>query len=248
MKIAAITRVRNESHIINDVLDHVSDLPGVHGIYVYDDCSTDSTANIAQHHPAVVQVIRGTTWASDPDGRNLAEGNLRTAALRAAQKDNPEWIYCFDADEFADFEGIDFSADAYRLRLFDFYITPEDVHKAYEERQWMGPEYRDILMLFRNQNNINFYQREPTIPGHYRVAQGGWVKHYGKAISVEDFEKTCDYYINYRGGSKLPQFTEKWRKRKGKAIHTQSDFGRPLITWGERIEKGLPLSHAQAWD
>jgi glycosyltransferase involved in cell wall biosynthesis len=237
MKISGITRVRDEEHIIKDTINHVKSL-GVSNIYVYDDCSTDNTPDICESLGC--KVVRGTEWASDPHGRNQAEGNLRTVAYKEALKDNPDWVYCFDADEFADFDGIDWKADAYKLRLFDFYITEEDKHLSYKDRQWMGEEYRDILMLFRASPLIKFFQRQPRIPEYYNVVQGGWVKHYGKAVSIEEWEKTCDYYINNRGGSLLPQFTDKWSERKGKAIHTQSDFGNKLIKWEDRYN-GVPM-------
>lgn len=240
MKIIGISRVRNEEHIILDVLNHVSKL--VDQIVIYDDCSTDKTPEICEAHPSVVKVIRGTRWGTTPEERNSAEGDLRTAALKEAGLYDPDWIYCFDADEFADFEGIDFTKDAYKLRLFDYYITPEDVDKNYKDRKYLGPEYRDILMLFRYNSQIVFYQREPTIPGSYKIGIDGYVKHYGKAISVEEWEQTCDYYINHRGGNLLTKFTQKWRGRKGKAIHTISDFGAALIVWEDRKTKGFLLN------
>ena len=42
MKIVGITRIRNEEHIIKQVLEHVSQF--VDGILVYDDCSTDQNS------------------------------------------------------------------------------------------------------------------------------------------------------------------------------------------------------------
>ena len=74
----------------------------------------------------------------------------------------------------------------------------------------------------------------------YVVKRAGEVKHYGKAISVEEWEKTCQYYINNRH----PQGkfgVDKWKSRVGKAVHTVSDFGNLLITWEERKEKGFKL-------
>ena len=235
MKIAGITRIRNESEIIQNTLDHVAKL--VDDIFVYDDCSTDNTVNICKAHSAVHTVLCGTSWASDPVGRKNAEGNLRTQILLEAQKYDYDWIYYFDADEYADFDGIDFTANAYKLRLFDFYITPEDVNKKYYERQWMGREYRDILMLFRNVPNTKFGERIPILSfASKTIVCAGYVKHYGKAISIEEWERTCDYYINHRGGDLLPEYTNKWIERKGKAVHTKSDFGNKLIKWEQRFE------------
>ena len=63
-----------------------------------------------------------------------------------AQAAGADWILCFDADEryevprefnFANW-------DALRMKLFDFYITPEDADKPYTARRWCGPEFRAI--------------------------------------------------------------------------------------------------------
>lgn len=239
MKIIGITRIRNEENIIKNTLDHVGKL--VDSIYIYDDCSTDKTIEICKKHPKVKKVIEGKEWKAGAFERNKAEGDLRQIVYEEALKENPDYIYYFDADEYADFKGINFTADAYRLRLFDFYITEEDKDKNYLERKYCGPEYRDILMLFKPQKNIRFFQREPSkVKGIIKNA--GYVKHYGKAISIEEWEKTCDYYINERWNEpRFLKFKNKWENRKGKAIHTKSDFNHELITWDERKEKGFKL-------
>lgn len=235
--INAITRIRNEAHIIKDTLDHVGSM--VDGIYVIDDFSEDETVEICKAHPKVKLVIEKTSWDPTPDGRRNAEATLRTQIYQACLHNNPDWVYYFDADEFASFDGIDWTADAYRLRLWDYYITEEDKNLTWKERQWIGPEYRDILMLFRPQPHYVFTEREPDLH-NINIQTAGEVKHYGKAISIEEWEKTCDYYINHRGGDKYPKFTEKWQARKGKAVHNLSDFGAHLIKWEDR-HKGFKL-------
>lgn len=237
MKLAAIARIRNVETLIPYTLAHVSKFADE--IYLYDDCSTDHTVDICRSFPKVKIIIQGEGWASDPRGRNEAEG-LRQLPYEMALKNGADWVYCFDADEFADFEGIDFTADAYRMKLFDFYITPEDTRLSWRDRKWMGREYREILMLFKAHHRITFHQRQPTgVSG--RVETAGWVKHYGKAISIRDWDRRCDYYVKHRGGSYLPKFRDRWRERKGKAVHTVSDFGTELITWRDRKTKGILL-------
>lgn len=231
-----ITRVRNESHIIWDTLNHVSQF--VDGIIVLDDSSQDNTVDIANFHPHVIRVIENKIWEPDPKIRRQLEGIQRQQVYNAALQYDPEWIYYFDADEFADFEGIDFTADAYKMRLWDFYITPEDKDEDYKSRVWIGPEYRDILMLWKVKPGIFFTSRVPKIPSPKKIVTAGSVKHYGKAISVQEWEDTCKYYmhhLNERGIKK------KWTNRVGKAIHTLSDFGNPLIHWVKRKELGFPL-------
>jgi len=60
-----------------------------------------------------------------------------------------------------------------------------------------------------------------------------FVKHFGKCLSVEHWEETCDYYMNGFPAS----FRQRWETRKGKAIHTHSDFGRRLYTWEELMSR-----------
>jgi len=235
----AFTRVRNEERILQDTLDHVATFAG--GIVVYDDCSTDSTSEIARAHPAVLAVIDGEFW--DPVRFN-AERDTRQAALMKAREFDPEWLFCFDADErfvFPEDWGWT-KRNGLRMRLFDAYITPEDEYLPYTERRWFGPEYRDILMAYRNLSNLNFTrpdQREMILRD--KVVQGGWVKHYGKAESIEQWEETCEYYSTH-----FPEpYRSKWEARKGKAVKhdMKSDFGAPLMLWEERQEKGYRLTH-----
>ena len=47
---------------------------------------------------------------------------------------------------------------------------------------------------------------------------GGTVKHFGKGISVEHWEETCDYYINHLN-ERMPNgedISTKWKKRMDK--------------------------------
>jgi len=241
MKIVGITRVRNEEHIIADTLNKVGEF--VDSIYVYDDCSTDSTVAICQSHPKVVKVIRGQKWADNANDRNECEGSLRQIIYKEALKENPDWIYYFDADEIPDFSGIDFKADAYKLRLFDYYMTPNDKNKHWSQRKKIGQEYREILMLFRPHPDIIFYQREPNIPDHFIVENAGFVKHYGKAISTDEWEKTCDYYVGVRWNKpEYRSLQQKWIDRIGKSIHEKSDFGNDLINWNEKEKCGIVLT------
>ena len=64
------------------------------------------------------------------------------------------------------------------------------------------------------------------------VVTGLHCQHYGKALSVEHWEETCDYYIRH---FPFDTYGRKWRDRKGQAIHTQSDFMRPLYEWGDTL-------------
>jgi len=222
--ITGITRVRNESLILEDTLRHY--LGFLDSVILYDDDSTDATADIAASFDRV-QVIRGDKWRLD---RTAEETRHRALLLDKCQTD---WIFCFDADERLEGGLPDLTADAYRFALFDGYMTAEYAEPytggklAQLPRMW-GPERRDILMLFRKSKAryVGLDKREPNVSGRVALAKAR-VRHYGKCLSVEHWEETCDYYAQH-----FPEpYKSKWAARKGKAIHRLSDFGKPLMGW-----------------
>jgi len=242
-KIFGLTKIRNEETIIQDTLDHWGEIC-TGGIYVYDDASTDRTVEICQDHSTVKNIYISKEWERD---RSLAESEHRQKALDMAQKEAVpgDWFVYFDADERLFLKENVLSelnvgnADAVACRLYDVYITPEDVDKNYLEREYIGPEYRTIIFFFRNGINARFDlpdHRMPHLPQNAKVKTAGIIKHYGKGISVEQWESTCDYYIEHR-----KMFAEKWKARKGKAIKKdyKSDFGKPLIKFDSLLSGGI---------
>lgn len=216
-----ITKVRNESHIIEETLKHF--LQWCDEIIVLDDISTDNTVEICESIPNV-RVIKNTEYIQD---RPLAELTLRKRLLAEV---NTEWCIYFDADERIDWDFSDTDHDAVRMKLFDFHITPEDIDKKYSDREWVDPTPREIIMAFRTAKASYNYrdQREPTIDGS--VLNAGCVRHYGKAISVEHWENKCDYYASWE-----EPYKTKWINRKGKAVKEdyRSDFGEPLVKYAD---------------
>ena len=72
----------------------------------------------------------------------------------------------------------------------------------------------------------------PLWSGRFTAAPDAEVFAYGKSLSIEHWEETCDYYIKH---FPFDTYGRKWTERKGKAIHTESDFGRQLYEWGETL-------------
>jgi glycosyltransferase involved in cell wall biosynthesis len=243
--LVAMTRVRNEALILPDTLDYLANQ--VDAIVAYDDASTDDSVDILRRHPKVALIVANQSWEEDIDARKRAEGRHRGLLLDMARAQLPhQWMFCFDPDErvtgnvrsFVD--GLDADdCDAVRVSLFDAYITPEDREPYRPERpllhfrRFYGPEQRDILMLWRNRPEIGFAEGDGRTPrGMSRVKTDLYCQHYGKSLSVEHWEETCDYYIRH---FPYETYGKKWSARKGQAIHTKSDFERPLYAWGETL-------------
>lgn len=237
MSIIGLTRIRNESRIILDTLNHMSEF--CDDIVVYDDASTDDTVKICKSHPKVIEVVESKDWNLN---RAQAEYQNRQILLEAGQRhaNQNDWFVYMDADERIDFEFEHLDRyDAIRMKLFDVYITPSDAESHYTERNMIGPEYREIIMAFKNKPGIKYHmldQREVTLTSDAKILCGGYVKHFGKGISIEQWEETCEYYAK-----SFPMYSDKWNLRRGRAVHTTSDFGNALIHWDKRDE-GFPLT------
>ncbi len=243
--LVAMTRIRNEALILPDALDYLA--KHVDAILAYDDASTDTTVEILRAHPKVALIVANQSWEEDVAARKLAEGRHRGLLLQMARQELPhDWMLCFDPDErvTGDLRGFvkGLSADdcdAVRVQLFDAYLTQDD-HAPYtpdrallDFRRFYGPEQRDILMLWRNRPEIGFAEGDGRTPrGMAQVKTDLYCQHYGKSLSVAHWEETCDYYIRH---FPFDTYGKKWTERKGQAIHTESDFNRPLYEWGETL-------------
>lgn len=238
--IIGMIRLRNEGDILQDTLDHLATI--VDGVLVYDDSSTDDSVAIALAHPAVFEVIVNRRWRSRH--RIWEETANRRILYRRALRHQPAWVFYSDADErfVGDIGGFLRSpeadgVDGVRVALFDAYLTPEDSepvqrgHALLDLRKAFGPERRNILMAWRPTARVDYRRpdsREPEGVGE-RVVTRFACQHYGKAISVEQWEATCEYYLTH-----FPEiYRARWEARRGRAIHHVSDFGRPLHSWSE---------------
>jgi hypothetical protein len=242
--LVGITRIRNEALILSDTLDYVG--KHVDAIVAYDDASTDGTLEILSGHPSVALIIANRLWEADIEARRTAEGRHRGLLLQTAREQLLfDWMFCFDADERIAgdvrgfIEGAPSNYDGVRVQLFDAYMTPDD-HEPYQAnrellgfRRFFGPERRDILMFWRNRPEVIFARHHGREPGGVeRVGTGLYCQHYGKSLSVDHWEETCEYYMRH---FPFDTYGRKWRDRKGRAIHTQSDFMRPLYEWGDTL-------------
>jgi hypothetical protein len=195
----------------------------------------------------VALIVANQAWEKDVAARKLAEGRHRGLLLDMARAELPhDWMFCFDPDERVTGNLPSFVAspeadasDAVRVQLFDAYMTPEDCAPYAPDlpllhfRKFYGPEQRDILMLWRNRPEIHFAEGHGRTPGGMeRVKIDLHCQHYGKSLSVDHWEETCDYYIRH---FPFETYGKKWTERKGQAIHTESDFKRPLYEWGEEL-------------
>lgn len=242
--LVVLLRVRNEEIILKDTLDHLAGFADL--ICAYDDASTDETFQILMNHPKVAIVIKNYTWLSSIEERLESETRHRGLLLKVARSHfNFEWCMCCDADErfvggirdFVMSSNTLESPKAVRISLFDAYMTDGDDAPIPKEgkllnfRKYFGPERRDILMLWRNSESVKFVgldAREPAVNSE-NIKTLFYCQHYGKSLSYVHWEDTCEYYAKY---FPWDTYGKKWHDRRGKALHTQSDFGRQLYKWG----------------
>jgi glycosyltransferase involved in cell wall biosynthesis len=241
-----LVRERNEALILRDTLDHLARL--VDGIVLYDDASDDDSVAIARTHPKVLGIIVNKKWRND---RAKEETRNRSVLLEWARRYKPEWFLYCDADERFEGDMRQFllspdseNVDGIRISLFDAYMTEDDQTpyrkgEMYNLRQHFGPERRDILMIWRNRPAVHYGgvdAREPRGVPESRVVTRFYCQHYGKALSQEQWEETCEYYRQH-----FPAYSEKWAARRGKAIHTVSDFGNDLYDWNTVKQRGIRI-------
>jgi glycosyltransferase involved in cell wall biosynthesis len=238
-----MTRVRNEASILGDTLDFVG--RHVDAIIAYDDASTDRTLELLRRHPKVALILANGAWEAEVNARRTVEHRHRQLLLQYAWEQlRFNWMFCFDADEriTGDLRGFASGprasgCDGVSIQLFDAYMTPDDWAPYQPDRELLnfrrfyGPEQRDILMLWRNRPEVFFAEGHERQPGGVgRLRTDLYCQHYGKSLSIEHWEETCDYYIKH---FPFETYGRKWLARKGQAIHTQSDFMRPLYEWGD---------------
>jgi len=235
MKIAVVCRVYNESSMIHDFLDHYRRI-ATGGFYFYDDGSTDGTVSILENESNVKHVIKGKRLpiVESHDQQNPQRKQIMDVALNDLTEN--DYILLLDADEFIEFTVLPFEItnDLVHFHLFDSYITEKDKDDPWQSREMFGPELRDIAFMVR----VGAYKtiindRTILIKTHQPINFGGFVRHVGKSISVEYWENKCKHYST----SNMPRiYRDKWELRKGKAIHTLSDFNRPLYKWDDLIK------------
>jgi len=242
IKLTLLSRMRNEALLLPDFLKHID--PFIDEAFFFDDCSEDNTVEILRAYPKTKEVLRNYFHNPDQSFVQTAQRKMLLENYRNS-KDSGGWFILIEPDERINFnfdmlEEYDRqNIDMVYFRLFDAYITPED-QKPYEGeklwnfRKYFGPEYRNIGFLFRK--NAAFYDvattncRQPYVNGKTTV--DGLAQHYGKSLSIKQWEDNCDYYTR-----SVPALAEKWSARRGKAIHEVSDFNRPLYTWKQIISK-----------
>jgi len=233
--LVGLTRVRNESLIIADTVRHL--LSYCEHVILYDDFSTDNTLEIAESAGGNrITIICGNEWRLE---RTVEETRHRGILLDAAKQMGADWCLYLDADERLIGDLPHLTGDGYRFRLFDGYLTPERQQEytsgdLAELKRKFGPEFRTILMLFRadSARYQGLDRREPLVDGEVLLAEAT-IKHYGKCLSVGHWQETCQYYAEY-----FPEpYKSKWQERKGKALHTVSDFGRELYPWHELMKQ-----------
>lgn len=239
--IALAIRVRDEWDLVHGLLLQLKD--AVHEVWILDDASTTwPPSNITGFDGLPTYVFRAAMWSGE--GGSFGEGAQRDKLLQMMKRDSRcEWVLQLDADErIANPAGLlaltRQDKDAWVMPLVDYYITPGDADlvdrcSPQEVRHAFGPEVRWTLVLFRLQSWTFVSRGDVREPQGFRRARIGRstivIEHYGKSISVEDWDRKARFYIEH-----YPAYREKWKDRLGKAVHeSRSDFGHVLRHRGD---------------
>ena len=85
-------------------------------------------------------------------------------------------------------------------------------------------------MLWRNRPRSFSPKATGDVPAAWTASRSrSHCQHYGKALSVDHWEETCDYYIRH---FPFETYGKKWTERKGQAIHVQVRFQAPALCMG----------------
>jgi len=243
--ITILSRLRNEKLLLPDFLNHIDKFGDE--FFFYDDCSTDNSVDIIENHPKTKKVICNHFHSNNQSFVQTAQRKLLLDYARKHSKNR--WFLLIEPDERIefDFKKLDkYNKDGVNgifLRLFDAYLTEQD-KKSYRGgqlknlREYFGPEFREIGFLFRRDKASYDLKipgvRQPNITG--KTVTDGICWHYGKCLSIKQWEDKCKYYIK-----SMPSLKNRWEARRGKAIHELSDFNHKLLTW-RQIKDRLKLN------
>ena len=244
--LTVMLRIRNEELIIEDTLNHLSSFADI--ICIYDDCSTDNTLLLIKKHPKVALIVENKVWQPNPSDRVKCETLHRSLLLKTIKYNiHTNWIMCCDADEryIGDIRSFLLSEDSknidgIRVQLYDAYMTLDDCNSYLSGpllnfRKYFGPEFRNILMIWKNIDKVEYIgldKREPNLTQPNNIIIKFLCQHYGKSLSIEHWEDTCDYYANH---FPFELYGKKWLHRKGKGIHSKSDFNNILYEWNDLL-------------
>lgn len=225
--VRGMVSVRDESWIIEDTLDSWP----CDEVYLY----MDAPPEFHIDHPKIKECVLSTLY--DPD-RQRAEWYKRQLLFNSLSRfcENNDWICLFDADEHLDHFRpeilTDLSIACIHCISWDFYITPEDEDKPYQERDWVSPKFRRLPFFIRWDPRLTWHRPNQHNPDRDKTMGEtvihGSVKHWGPGYSVENYERKRDYYVR-----EWPIYKERWEGREAVKRDYKDDFGRPLIRYSE---------------
>lgn len=240
--IALLVRIRNEWELLRGLVESLAGV--IDEVWVFDDHSdVPMPRDLMAGLP--LTVLRAREWSLASDTGPVAEGRQRDRLLQEAKRASRcAWALQLDADERlsdpAALRQLAASAetDGWVLPLVDFYITPadaalSDARHPERVRSLFGPETRWTLAMFRLLPPLYVSRgdvREPQglAASRVRRAPAPVIEHFGKSISVEEWERKVDHYVD-----RYPAYRDKWEARRGRAVHDGvSDFGAPLLRRG----------------
>jgi hypothetical protein len=228
--LVGLLRMRNEALILADTLNHLSEFCDY--IYIYDDASNDTSPEIYKNCKHVTDWIRNEFWHPN---QSRIQGHQRANLYDYAKFKHPDSNFIYvDADERFDINWEEWDGEsAVIMNLGDARMSEND-NKAFEFgdklmnfRKYFDTLKREIPFIFNaNARYIGVAcERYPQLDQTQNVQNIGFVQHYGKSLSQDHWQETCDYYAK-----NLPEYAEKWEARKKESgIANAID----CVTWEE---------------
>lgn len=235
-KLIGLLRIKDEAAIIEDTLNHMAQF--CKRVYVFNDASSDYTHQLCRLHPVVAQIISETKWDNNQEFVQSAQRNTLLEFAKVQEPTESHFIY-MDADErICNYDFKDCKKyDVVIMDLFNAVMTEEDdesmVHMPLK-RKYYDPAARQIPFIFSRKAMYHggikcerYPKLPPPLPGvQPSVIKKGLVQHFGRAISHEEWDATCEHYIN-----NVPVLAEKWKGEKERGA-IRKDI-KNLKTWEE---------------
>lgn len=164
MKIVGVCIIRDSQENLERILSHLENK--VTEVVLYDASDAGHLKGTYKDHPLVSYVIENRTREVSFDNREMLEGKKYHLLFDEARKLSPDWIYIFEENELIEFYPDiplnDTRIETFSFRLFDNYLGKDFKNVDLISDKIIGPEYKEVPMLFRPSLPVVFESRVPS--------------------------------------------------------------------------------------